>query len=80
METAEVKKQVLERCPPGDCWTDVDGSSPIFDSLTDGLEYVFQKTKCTEFHLSSFEGKVYVVDTEEIEEPEPVRFSLYGEH
>ena len=42
----ETKKQlVLKRVPPGDQWTDANGPSEIFESLTDGLEYVFQKSK-----------------------------------
>ena len=44
----ETKKQlVLKRVPPGDQWTDANGPSEIFESLTDGLEYVFQKSNGT---------------------------------
>ena len=55
------KKLVLKRVPPGDQWTDANGPSEIFESLTDGLEYVFQKSKgsITEFHLSAFKGEIF---------------------
>ena len=42
MATKEVKTLVLKRVPPGDQWTDANGVSDVFESLTDGLEYSFQ--------------------------------------
>ena len=39
------KTLVLKRVPPGDQWADAqDARSELFPSLTDGLEYVFQKS------------------------------------
>ena len=79
----EVKKLVLKRVPPGDQWTDANGPSDIFDNLTDGLEYAFQKSggKDTEFHLSAFKGEIFSVHTEVQPDPEPVvkRYTLYDE-
>ena len=56
-----MKKLILKRVPPGDRWVDVDNQSELLDSLTEGLEYAFQKSKgkIKEFHLSAFEGKVF---------------------
>ena len=85
METKEVKTLVLERVPPGDQWQDIDEKSAgIFPSLTDGLEYTFHKSggQTTEFHLSSFKGKIYSVQTEEQPDAPPPpkpRYSMYGE-
>ena len=85
METKEVKQLVLKRVPPGDQWQDVnDSSAGIFPTLTDGLEYSFQKSggKTTEFHLSSFKGEIFSVHTEiEPDAPPPPkpRYSMYGE-
>ena len=84
METKEVKQLVLKRVPPGDQWTDANQTSDVFPSLTDGLEYTFQKTggKITEFHLSSFKGEIYSVHTEELPDAPPPpkpRYSMYGE-
>ena len=38
-------KQVLKRFPPGDRWTPTNAEQPVFSSLTEGIEYVFQKWK-----------------------------------
>ena len=85
MVTKEIKTLVLKRVPPGDQWQDIDDKSAgIFPSLTDGLEYSFQKSggKTTEFHLSSFKGEIFSVHTEEEPEAPPPpkpRYSMYGE-
>ena len=84
MAIKEVKQLVLKRVPPGDQWTDPEVDSGLFPSLTDGLEYAFQKSggKLTEFHLSSFKGEIYsVVQEEEPDAPPPPkpRYSMYGE-
>ena len=81
----ETQKQlVLKRVPPGDQWTDAQNpGAELFPSLTDGLEYIFQKSqgRITEFHLSSFKGEIYSVTETEIPDPEPTikRWTLYGE-
>ena len=84
MATKEVKTLVLKRVPPGDQWTDANGVCDVFESLTDGLEYSFQKSggKDTEFHLSAFKGEIYSVHTiEEPDAPPPPkpRYTMYGE-
>ena len=84
MVEKEVKTLVLKRVPPGDQWTDAKTDSGLFPSLTDGLEYAFQKSggKSTEFHLSSFKGEIYSVHTEEepdVPPPPKPRYSMYGE-
>ena len=38
-------KQVLKRFPPGDRWTPSNADQPVFSSLTEGIEWVFQQTK-----------------------------------
>ena len=81
----ETQKQlVLKRVPPGDQWTDDQNPrAELFPSLTDGLEYIFQKSqgRITEFHLSSFKGEIFSVTETEIPDPEPTikRWTLYGE-
>ena len=78
----EIKVQVAKRVPPGDRWTPLDNETVILESLTDVLEYVFQKTGKTQFYMDAREGFVYVVDTEEkvIEVEPPKTWSLYGEY
>ena len=85
MAEKEVRQLVLKRVPPGDQWTDPDDTtSGIFPTLTDGLEYTFHKSggQITEFHLSSFKGEIFSVQTEEEPDAPPPpkpRYSMYGE-
>ena len=76
----EIKEVVLRRVPPGDRWSPVDSPSTVLESLTDGLEYHFQKTGQTEFFLSARKGTVEVIYKEEVKVEKPVkRYSLYDE-
>jgi hypothetical protein len=79
MEYYDQKTQVLERVPPGDRWKPIGKSDLIFESLTEGLEWFYQKTGCRDYHLAALDGKVYSIDKIEVS-PEPTKtFSLYGE-
>ena len=76
-------KQVLKRFPPGDRWTPVDAEQPIFSSLTEGIEWVFQQTKETNYVIKASEGKVFIYHENEITPPEPEQpktYNLYGEY
>ena len=76
-------KQVLKRFPPGDRWTPVGADEPIFSSLTEGIEWVFQSTQERDYVINAGEGKVYIYHEDEIAspEPEPIKtFNLYGEY
>ena len=78
-------KQVLKRFPPGDRWTPVNEEQPIFSSLTEGIEWVFQTNpeKPTDYILKAKEGIVYLYSEQEIPEPEPLQpksYNIYGEH
>ena len=80
--TEEVKVKVAKRVPHGDRWTPLDNSSLVLDSLTDVLEYIYQKTGNTQFYMDAREGFTYVIKQEEkVIEPEPQKsYSLYGEY
>ena len=76
-------KQVLKRFPPGDRWTPADADQPIFSNLTEGIEYIFQKTQERDYLIKAAEGKVFIYSENEIAEPEPEpikTFNLYGEY
>ena len=76
----EKRDIVLKRVPPGDRWSPVDSPSTLLESLTDGLEYHFQKTGQTEFFLSARRGTVEVIYKEEVKVEKPItKYSLYGE-
>ncbi len=75
-------KLVLKRFPPGDRWTPVEDKNTIFESLTAGIEWVFQHTQEKNYVIKAAEGKVYTYHEQEIAEPEPEppkRYNLYGE-
>jgi hypothetical protein len=82
VEVEEIKTKVARRQPPGDRWSPVDNSTVILESLTDVLEYIYQKKGNTQFYMDAREGSVYVVEKEEkIIQPEPdKKYSLYGEY
>lgn len=77
----EIKTKVAKRMPPGDRWQPLDNPNVLLESLTEVLEYVYQKNGKTQFFMDAREGFVYIVDTEEVMiEPEPEKkWSLYGE-
>jgi len=77
----EVKTKVAIRVPPGDRWSPIDNSTLVLDSLTEVLEYIYQKFGSTQFYMDAREGFTYIIETEEkIIQPEPEKkWSLYGE-
>ena len=69
--------------PPGDRWIPIDNDQPVFSSLTEGIEWVFQQTKEHDYVIKAAEGKVFIYKEFEITEPEPEppkRYNLYGEY
>ena len=80
--TEEVKVKVAKRVPPGDRWSPLDNTSVVLDSLTDVLEYIYQKNGNTQFYMDEREGFTYVIKQEEkVIAPEPEKtYSLYGEY
>ena len=84
-ETVTTKRTVvLRRVPPGDRWSPTDDPNTVLDSLTEGLEHVFQATQHREYHLSPLDGFVYkveVVDNIIDNTPkEPQKYNLYGDY
>jgi hypothetical protein len=77
----EIKTKIAKRVPPGDRWQPLDNPQVTLQSLTEVLEYVYQKTGNTQFYMDAREGFTYIIDTEErVIQPEPEKkWSLYGE-
>ena len=76
-------KQVLKRFPPGDRWTPFNADQPVFSSLTEGIEWVFQQTQEHDYVIKASEGKVFIYHEHEIAPPEPEQpktYNLYGEY
>ena len=73
-------QQVLKRFPPGDRWTPVDAEEPIFSSLTEGIEWVFQTTKSRDYLVKAGDGKVFIYTEEDKPLPEPEPPKTYNRH
>ena len=80
-EKIEKKLVVMRRYPPGDRWVIPPDNLTIFNSLTEALEELFQRTGTTEFFVSAKEGTISVIVTEEVKVEKPIqKYSLYGEN
>ena len=51
----------------------------VLPSLTDALEYIYQREGHRDFHLAALDGKVYAVEEVEVTPEPPKTFNLYGE-
>jgi hypothetical protein len=85
-ETFEKLQLIANRVPPSDRWRLVleEHNSIIHPSLTDALEAWFQvvTSKPRAFRLDLVQGKLYAIFSEEVEiqEPEPKKYSIYGDY
>ncbi len=72
-----MQELVLTRMPPGDRWRDVkDGEN--LESLTEGIEHVFQRAGDRIYVIDCAKGEVYVDDG--VEEPKTQKaYTMYGE-
>ena len=86
MSKTEIKEKLIEianRKAPGDNWS-VSGVKNIQPSITDALEAYYQVAtgKPKAFRLDLIQGKLYAIFSEEVEiqEPEPKKYSIYGDY
>jgi hypothetical protein len=82
-EVIEKNVEIANRIPPGDRWQ-VIGVEGIQNGLTDALEayYNVATVKPKAFRLGLTEGKLYAIVSNEVEikEPEPKKYSIYGDY
>ena len=82
-EVIENLIEIADRMPPGDRWK-VKGVETIQPALTDALEAFYQvaNNKPIAFRLDLAQGKLYAIFTDEVEikEPEPKKYSIYGDY
>jgi len=82
-EVIEKNIEIANRIPPGDRWQ-VIGVEGIQNGLTDALEayYNVATVKPKAFRLGLTEGKLYAIVNNEVEikEPEPKKYSIYGDY
>jgi len=82
-EVKESNKLIAKRLPPGDRWELVIDKENLIDGLVPTLTQYMRKTKFKgHYRLEPLNGKLYAIETEEIDIPEPVqeKFDLYGEY
>ena len=83
IELQEEKVLIATRIPPGDNWELVIDQGTTIEGLVMGLTMYMRKTKFKgHYRLEPLEGKLYAIETNEIEIPEeePMKFDLYGEY
>lgn len=82
-EVIENLVEIAKRVPPGDRW-EVKNVKEIQKSLTDALESFYQvsTSKPIAFRLDLANSKLYGIFTDEVEikEPEPKKYSIYGDY
>jgi len=82
-EIQEKLIEIAQRVPPGDRWQ-VSNVNAVQNGLTDALEAYYQvaTVKPQAFHLDLAQGKLYAIVSNEIEikEPEPKKYSIYGDY
>jgi len=82
-EIQEILVEIGQRVPPSDQWK-VSNVNAIQKSLTEALEAWFQiaTLKPKAFRLDLAQGKLYAIFPKEVEiqEPEPKKYSIYGEY
>ena len=79
----EEKELIATRVPPGDNWELVIDQGNTVEGLVMALTMYMRKTKFKgEYRLAPLDGKLYAIKKHEveIEEPEPMKFDLYGEY
>jgi|TARA_R110000744_G_scaffold170919_3_gene289282 hypothetical protein len=82
IEVIEKLHEIAQRTPPGDRWA-VVGVKEVQKSLTNALEAWFQiaEVKPNAFRLDLAKGKLFAILPDEVEiiEPEPIKYSIYGD-
>jgi hypothetical protein len=82
IEIEEEKVLIATRKAPGDNWVLEIDKTTVIEGLVMALTMYMRKTKFKgHYRLEPLEGKLYIIQTHEVEIPEeePMVFDLYGE-
>ncbi len=71
-------KQIGKRIPPGDRW-ELEGSTEIYNSLTEALNQIYKSFNATEFIMNANKGTIEIDDGTEAPPEPPKTWDLYGE-
>lgn len=83
IQIVEENELIAERVPPGDNWVLVIDRGTVVEGLVMTLTAYMRKTKFKgNYRLEPLDGKLYAIKSyeEKVEEPEPMKFDLYGEY
>ena len=83
IQIVEENELIAERVPPGDNWELVIDRGTVVEGLVMTLTAYMRKTKFKgNYRLEPLDGKLYAIKSyeEKVEEPEPMKFDLYGEY
>ena len=79
----EENELIATRVPPGDNWELVIDQGTTIEGLVMTLTTYMRKTSFKgHYRLEPLQGKLFAIKTfeEKVEEPEPMKFDLYGEY
>ncbi len=82
VKIVEENELIAERIPPGDNWELVIDRGTTIEGLVMALTMYMRKTKFKgHYRLEPLNGKLFAIKQfeEQVEQPEPVVWDLYGE-
>ena len=82
-EIVEINELIAERIPPGDKWELTIDRGTTIEGLVQTLTQYMRKTKFKgHYRLEPLNGKLFAIKQyeEQVEQPEPVVWDLYGEY
>lgn len=83
VKIVEENELIAVRVPPGDNWELVIDQGNTIEGLVMALTMYMRKTKFKgNYRLEPLNGKLFAIKSyeEEVEQPEPMIFDLYGEY
>ena len=83
VKIVEENELIAVRVPPGDNWELVIDQGNTIEGLVMALTMYMRKTKFKgNYRLEPLNGKLFAIKAfeEEVEQPEPMIFDLYGEY
>ena len=83
VKIVEENELIAVRVPPGDNWESVIDQGNTIEGLVMALTMYMRKTKFKgNYRLEPLNGKLFAIKSyeEEVEQPEPMIFDLYGEY
>ena len=72
--------EIARRVPPGDKWALNDNPKEVIEGLVETLNEYVRKTKYKgDYKLAPLQGKLYIINMKEVDEPDPIVYDIYGE-